>query len=77
MSYARESLNRAERYPLSSKYDPGWVVGLDMGPNPLWQLEDLLSDLRLQPGQKVLDLGWEGSDFGVPREGVRRRRRRI
>jgi cyclopropane fatty-acyl-phospholipid synthase-like methyltransferase len=57
MSYARESLNRAERYPLSSKYDTGWVVGLDMGPNPLWQLEDLLSDLRLQPGQKVLDLG--------------------
>ncbi len=57
MPDALESLNRAERYPLSSKYAPGWVVDLDMGPNPLWQLEDLLSDLRLQPGQKVLDLG--------------------
>jgi len=29
---------------------------LNMGPHPLWQLEDLLSGLRLQPGDRVLDL---------------------
>jgi cyclopropane fatty-acyl-phospholipid synthase-like methyltransferase len=28
-----------------------------MGPHPLWQLEDLLLDLRLRPGDRVLDLG--------------------
>ncbi len=28
-----------------------------MGSHPLWQLEDLLNDLRLQPGSRVLDLG--------------------
>jgi SAM-dependent methyltransferase len=57
MSPAWESLNRPERYPLASTYDPAWVVSLDMGPHPLWQLEDLLPDLALEPGQKVLDLG--------------------
>jgi ubiquinone/menaquinone biosynthesis C-methylase UbiE len=57
MSPRLESLNRPERYPLASTYDPAWVVSLDMGPHPLWQLEDLLPDLALEPGQKVLDLG--------------------
>lgn len=28
-----------------------------MGPNPLWQLEALLPDLSLSPGDTVLDLG--------------------
>ncbi|NRQ37625.1 methyltransferase domain-containing protein [Nonomuraea sp. NN258] len=28
-----------------------------MGPNPLWLLEDLSADLRLEPGMRVLDLG--------------------
>ncbi|WP_020386908.1 SAM-dependent methyltransferase [Kribbella catacumbae] len=49
-------LKRAE-YPLSSKYDAGWLLDCDMGPNPLWLLEDLARDLDLQPGMKVLDLG--------------------
>jgi SAM-dependent methyltransferase len=52
-----ELLNRPDRYPRSSKYEPGWILSLDMGPHPLWQLEDLLTDLDLQPGSKVLDLG--------------------
>ncbi|WP_426564976.1 methyltransferase domain-containing protein [Angustibacter sp. McL0619] len=52
-----ESLFRPDRYPLSSKYDPRWIVDLEMGPNPLWQLEDLLTEMRLRPGQRVLDLG--------------------
>lgn len=50
-------LTQPERYPLSAKYDPSWLLGLDMGPHPLWQLEDLLGDLDLRPGAKVLDLG--------------------
>jgi len=51
------TLIRPGRYPRSSRYDPAWVRSLDMGPHPLWQLEDLLPDLRLQPGDRVLDLG--------------------
>lgn len=44
-------------YPRSSRYDPGWLVRLDMGPHPLWLLEDLARDLELRPGMRVLDLG--------------------
>src|SRR5881392_2765080 len=28
-----------------------------MGPHPLWQLEDILPALALEPGSRVLDLG--------------------
>jgi ubiquinone/menaquinone biosynthesis C-methylase UbiE len=52
-----EALVRPDRYPLSSKYDPRWVLGLDMGPHPLWQLEDLMAEIELRPGMHVLDLG--------------------
>ena len=52
-----EGLVRADRYPRSSRYDPQWVLGLDMGPHPLWQLEDLLTEIDLRPGMRVLDLG--------------------
>lgn len=57
MPNSPDLLSRPDRYPLSSKYDPAWVLSLDMGPNPLWQLEDLLLDLDLKPRCKVLDLG--------------------
>ena len=50
-------LTQPDRYPLSAHYDPAWVLSLDMGPHPLWQLEDLLRDLDLHRGAKVLDLG--------------------
>jgi cyclopropane fatty-acyl-phospholipid synthase-like methyltransferase len=40
-----------------STYDAEWLLSLDMGPNPLWLLEDLLADLRVRHGAKVLDLG--------------------
>ena len=46
-----------DRYPRSSRYDPAWLLDLDMGPNPLWLLEDLARDLDLRPGMQVLDLG--------------------
>lgn len=46
-----------DEFPLSSKYDARWLVDLDMGPHPLWLLEDLAADLELRPGMRVLDLG--------------------
>lgn len=46
-----------ERFPRSSTYDPEWLLALDMGPNPLWQLEELWEELGLRPGQRVLDVG--------------------
>lgn len=46
-----------DRYPRSSQYDPRWLLDPDMGPNPLWLLEDLAQDLDLHSGMKVLDLG--------------------
>jgi SAM-dependent methyltransferase len=49
-------LHRAD-YPRSSTYDAQWLVDSDMGPNPLWLLEDLASDLDLRPDMRVLDLG--------------------
>ena len=52
-----KDLVRPQEYPRSSRYDPAWVVGLDMGPHPLWLLEDLSKDLDLRPGMRVLDLG--------------------
>ncbi|MDX6364321.1 MAG: hypothetical protein QOC85_3331 [Streptomyces sp.] len=52
-----DALVRPDRYPRASGYDPGWLVGLDMGPNPLWLLEDLARDLEPRPGMRVLDLG--------------------
>lgn len=48
-------LIRPDRYPRSSRYDPDWLLDLNMGPNPLWLLENL--DLDLRPGMRVLDLG--------------------
>ena len=51
------ALVRPDRYPMSSKYDPAWLLEMNMGPNPLWLLENLLGDLDLQPGMTVLDLG--------------------
>jgi SAM-dependent methyltransferase len=54
---AASDLVRPDDYPLSSRYDPGWLIGLEMGPNPLWLLEGLSRDLDLKPGMRVLDLG--------------------
>jgi SAM-dependent methyltransferase len=46
-----------DQFPHSAKYDAKWPVDLDMGPHPLWLLEDLAADLDLRPGMRVLDLG--------------------
>ena len=52
-----DELVRPDRYPRASRYDPAWLLRLDMGPNPLWLLENLAQDLDLRPGMRVLDLG--------------------
>lgn len=44
-------------FPRSARYDPRWMVDNAMGPNPLWLLENLIVDMRLEPGMRVLDLG--------------------
>ena len=46
-----------ENFPLSSKYDPQWVVENQMGPNALWLTEWLCRDMKLKPGMRVLDMG--------------------
>jgi cyclopropane fatty-acyl-phospholipid synthase-like methyltransferase len=46
-----------ERFPLSSKYDPQWVLENEMGPNALWLTEWLCEGLDLKPGMRVLDMG--------------------
>jgi SAM-dependent methyltransferase len=48
---------KRDEYPRSNGYDAEWVLGGDMGPHPLWLLEDLARDLDLKPGMRVLDLG--------------------
>jgi len=48
---------KRDHYPRSNGYDVDWVLAGDMGPHPLWLLEDLARDLELRPGMRVLDLG--------------------
>ena len=50
-------LLRNERFPLSSKYERGWVLKHQMGPNALWLMEWLCGAMNLQPGMRVLDMG--------------------
>ena len=44
-------------FPLSSKYDPEWVLQNEMGPNALWLAEALCQVMDLRPGMRVLDMG--------------------
>lgn len=49
---------RSDRFPLSNKYHPDWLIaGCSGGANPLWLTEWLVSALDLRPGMRVLDLG--------------------
>lgn len=51
------SMLNKTRFPLSSKYDPEWVVANEMGPNVLWMTEALSEKMDFKPGMRVLDLG--------------------
>lgn len=47
-----------DRFPLSSGYNPAWLIaGCSGGANPLWLTEWLTRNLELRPGMRVLDLG--------------------
>jgi len=50
-------LLKNDRYPLSAKYDPEWVLKGWMGPNVLWLTEWLCEKIDLRPGMRVLDMG--------------------
>lgn len=56
-SIGQEGLNN-DRFPLSNKYNPEWVLASISGAaNPLWLAEWLASAIALRPGMRVLDLG--------------------
>lgn len=38
------------RFPLSAKYDPGWILANSVGAHSLWLTELLCRRLDLQPG---------------------------
>ena len=46
-----------ERYPLSAKYPPEWVLENQMGPSALWLMECLCEMMEFKPGMRVLDMG--------------------
>jgi SAM-dependent methyltransferase len=48
---------RVERFPLSAKYDPAWVLENQMGPNALWLMEWLCQEIDMKPGMRILDMG--------------------
>src|SRR6476619_3438344 len=48
----------SSEFPLSSSYNPEWIIaGVSGGANPLWLTEWLTDSLDLRPGLRVLDLG--------------------
>ena len=54
--------NRIEKmknplYPLSSKYDPHWIINNQMGSHCLWLTESLTKSMNLKPSMRILDLG--------------------
>jgi len=51
------ALLQKPEFPRSAKYDAGWMIDNQMGPNALWLVEWLCESLDLKPGMRVLDLG--------------------
>ncbi|MFG2455030.1 SAM-dependent methyltransferase [Streptomyces sp. NPDC048512] len=43
--------------PRAGAYPADWVLENQMGPNPLWLVEELTATMDLRPGMRVLDLG--------------------
>jgi cyclopropane fatty-acyl-phospholipid synthase-like methyltransferase len=46
-----------EQFPISSKYDPEWLIKNNMGPCSIWLTEFLMENMKLEPGMRVLDMG--------------------
>lgn len=60
MSLSKEEIcemMKNEKYPLSSKYDPDWIIDNQMGSHCLWLLESLVQVMDISPGMKILDMG--------------------
>ncbi len=60
MQYSREEIlvmMNNKRYPLSSQYDPDWILENAMGSHCLWLQEALCQLMDLKPGGRVLDMG--------------------
>lgn len=52
-----KNLMNNERYPLSSKYDPDWILQNSIGSHSLWLLEALVKNIKIEKDMKVLDIG--------------------
>lgn len=46
-----------ERYPLSLKYNPEWIIENSMGAHCLWLQESLTQVMNISPGMRILDMG--------------------
>lgn len=60
MSLSKEQIYemmRNEKYPLSLKYDPDWIIENQMGSHCLWLLESLVQEMDIRPGMRILDMG--------------------
>ena len=47
----------ADRFPRCAKYDVGWMLENEMGPNALWLTEELSKHVAPAAGMRVLDMG--------------------
>lgn len=60
MKFTREeflAVMNDDRYPLSKKYDPDWLVENHLGSHCLWLTESLVREMDLKPGMRILDMG--------------------
>ena len=48
---------KIKKFPLSSNYDPVWMIKNEMGPSSSWLTEFLIKSIDLRPGMRILDLG--------------------
>jgi len=46
-----------DRFPKTAKHELEWMLANEMGPNPLWFLEDLLARMTLRDEPRILDMG--------------------
>jgi SAM-dependent methyltransferase len=51
------NIMKNERYPLSSKYDPDWILQNAIGSHCLWLQESLTQEMKLESNMRILDLG--------------------
>lgn len=60
MSLTKEQIleiMKNEKYPLSLKYDPDWILENQMGSHCLWLQESLAQAMDIKPDMRILDLG--------------------